>query len=179
MKRALYLTVIALTFGLGVSFGSYSARGKGGVTPAAWEGATAEEAAANLLDQARILAGKGSWENINLGRVLYLSGDKAGAEAIFERFSSGKVEASDLIRIGRVYAHAGEWEKAKPLFDRVVSMEPKDEDWLIEVGAFYNLNGDRAYAEELFARGFRLEPKALYNTLTAAGSYAGIKPRRR
>lgn len=179
MKRAVYLTVIALTFALGVSFGNYAARGKGGVTSSAWEGASPQEAAANLLEHARIFAGNESWQNIHLARVYYLSGDKAQAEAIFERFSQGKVNAGDLIRIGRVYAHAGDWEKAKPLLDQVVAMEPKDGDWLVEVGAFYNLNGDRAHAEELFSRGYKLEPKSLKNTLTAAGSYLGIAPRRR
>ncbi len=177
-KKTVSVTVIALTFALGASWGSFAAK-KGGVSSAEWQGAAPEEAAARLLDLAAGFAGNDSWENIHLGRVHYLSGDKARAEALFARFSEGKVNAGDLIRIGRVYAHANEWDKAKPLFDKVVEMNPKDEDWLIEVGAFYNLNGDRAYAEELFERGFRSAPKNLKNTLTAAGSYVGVPPRKR
>lgn len=177
MRKSTLVTVIALVFLLGVSFGGYAAK-KGGVTSAAWQGASPEEAAANLLQIARGLAGDGSWENINLGRVYYLSGDKEQAEAIFDRYSYTD-EAGDVIRVARVYAHAGEWDTARALYDRVVALEPKDEDWLIEAGAFYNLNGDRETAEELFARGFPSAPKNVKNALAAAGSYVGVAPRKR
>ena len=43
------------------------------------------------------------------------------------------MDSGDVIRIARVYAHAGDWAKAKPLFDLVIEMEPKDSDWLVEV----------------------------------------------
>ena len=178
MRRTVTVMILVSTFTLGAAIGSFAAK-KGGVTSAAWQGVSAAEAAANLLALGRDFAGNDSWENINLARVHYLSGDKAQAEPIFERFGGAKAEAGDLIRIARVYAHAGEWDKARPLFDKVLELAPKDEDWLIEVGAFYNLNGDREHAEELFARGFGLERKSLYNTLTAAGSYLGVLPRRR
>lgn len=170
--------VIAIVFILGITVGSWAAK-KRRVGPAAWSGVSPTEAAANLLDHAVELAETGSWENIHLGRTYYLSGDKARGEAIFARYQQGKAEPSDLIRIGRVYAQAGDWEKAKAVFDRVVSMDPKDADWLVEVGAYYNLNGDRAHAEGLFARGFDTAPRHLDNTLDAAGSYLGLPPRKR
>ena len=177
MRKTTNVAVIALVFLLGVAVGGFAAK-KGGVTPAAWQGASPEAAAANLLEIARPLAEDGSWENIHVGRVYYLSGNPRQGEAIFDRYREGK-EASDLIRIGRVYAHNGEWDKARPLFDRVAELAPKDEDWLVEIGAFYNLNGDRETAEELFARGFRSAPKNLDNALNAAGSYVGVPPRHR
>ncbi len=176
-KQTVTVAVMMVVFGLGLSIGSFAGK-KAGVTSAAWSGVAPEAAAANLLDVARDLAEDGSWENINLARVHYLLGEKDEAEAILDKYRDGK-EAGDLIRIARIYAHAEEWDKAKPLFDRVVELEPKDEDWLIEVGAFYNLNGDRETAEQLFARGFKSAPRNLKNALTAAGSYVGVFPRRR
>ena len=178
MRKAATVMILASIFVLGAAIGSFAAK-KGGVTSAAWQGASAAEAAGNLLALGQDFAENDSWQNIHLARVHYLSGDKVHAEAVFDRFSGAKAEAGDLIRIARVYAHAGDWDQARPLFDKVVEMAPKDEDWLIEVGAFYNLNGDREHAEELFARGFRTAPKNLKNTLTAAGSYLGVPPRKR
>ncbi len=177
MRKTVMVSVMMLTFGLGLSIGSFAGK-KGGVSSAAWDGVDTETAAANLLDIGRELAEDGSWENINLARVHYLIGDLETAEAILDNYRGGK-EAGDLIRIARIYAHANEWDKAQPLMDRVIELAPKDEDWLIEVGAFYNLNGDRETAERLFARGFDSSPKNLKNTLTAAGSYVGVPPRRR
>ena len=177
MRKTIAVLVIALTFMLGAALGSFAAK-KGGVSSVAWAGVSPEEAAANLLALAGDFAEDGSWQNIHLGRVHYLSGEKEQAEARFDRYRGGK-DAGDLIRIARVYVQANEWDKAKPLFDRVVELEPKDEDWLIEIGAYYNLNGDREHAEELFARGFASAPKNLNNTLTAAGSYVGVAPRKR
>ena len=179
MRKTTHVAIIALVFLLGVSFGGFAAK-KGGVTPAHWQGASPEEAAANILEIARALAEDGSWENIHVGRVHYLSGDQRRADAIFDRYLySEDTEAGDVIRVARAYAEGGEWDKARPLFDRVVEMAPKDEDWLVEVGAYYNLNGDREVAEELFARGFRSAPKNLTNALNAAGSYVGVAPRKR
>ena len=175
MRKTAFVTVIALVFLLGVSVGGFAAK-KGGVTSAAWQGASPEEAAANLLQIARGLAGDDSWDNIYLGRVYYLSGDSEQGEAILDRYGHSNDE-SDVIRVARVYAGAGEWDRARPLFDRVLEMAPKDEDWLVEIGAYYNLNGDRERAEDLFARGFRTAPKNVYNILNAAGSYVGVMPR--
>ncbi len=57
-------------------------------------------------------------------------------------------------------------------------MAPKDEDWLAEIGAYYNLQGDREKAEELFGRSFE-RGSSLKNTLAIAGSYIDVEPRRR
>lgn len=161
----------------GAALGAF-ASSKVKVDASYWSGKTPAQSADALLAAARTLAGDGSYENIAVARVLYLSGHKAEGQAILDRVLAGKVKDGDLIRAARLYRDAGEWERAKPLFDRVVAMAPKDEDWLAEIGADYLLAGDRARAEELFARSFAQDPSNLSNTLTAAGAYLGIAPQR-
>ena len=51
-----------------------------------------------------------------------------------------------------------------------------DATWLAEVGAFYNVKGDRAKAEELFDRAFRSKSDEVWRTLDIAGSYLGLEP---
>lgn len=146
------------------------------VSPSLYEGRTAKEAAAALLVAAEGQAGDGTWELIGVGRVYYLSGDKTKGQGLFDRVLSGKPKADDLERIAKVYAEAGEWAKAEPLFRRVAEADPKDDAAQAEVGAYYNLNGDRAAAEAMFRRSFDRKPENVWNTLSAAGSYLGVKP---
>lgn len=145
------------------------------IQPDAYTGKLKQEAARTLLDAALLQAGKGSWERIAVGRVYYLGGMKADGQAIFDAILGGKHESSDLFRIARVYAEAGEWTKAKPLFDRYVSENPKDEKELAEIGAWYLRAGDRDEAERLFARSFSIEPE-LWATVAAAAGYLGVTP---
>ena len=145
------------------------------VDPAHYLGLEPAQAAEQLLEKALVQAGKGSWERIAVGQIYYLSGNKERAEAIFDGIK--KKEAGDWMRIGRIYYRADDWDKAKRTFDRVMEMAPKDEDWFAEIGAYYNLKGDRAKAEELFNHSFKLDPDNLYNTLSAAGSYLGVEER--
>lgn len=134
-----------------------------------------ERAAQNLLDIALNQAGKGSWERIAVARIHYLSGDRERGQEMIDGIT--KRDASDWMRIGRLYWQADEWDRAKDAFERVLEDKPKDEDWLAEIGAYYNLKGDRAKAEELFDRSFREDADNLYNTLSAAGSYLGVEER--
>jgi len=48
---------------------------------------------------------------------------------------------------------------------------------LAEAGAYYNLNGDRARAEELFTQAFAADPGNPLACSTAAESYLGRNPR--
>lgn len=144
------------------------------VDPAAYAGKAPKEAGAALLAAATTLAGDGTFENIAVGRVLYLSGQKSAGKAIFEHVLAGKHEAGDLIRIARVYAEDGDWAAAKPLFEQVVAAAPRDEDWLAEIGAAYVKAGDRAHGEELFARSLAQDPSNLRNTLRMASAYLGV-----
>lgn len=174
MKHARTIAVCAL---LTTAIAAYAAK-KNAVMPDVYKGQDPKKAEESLLTLARAQAAGGTWERIAVGRVLYLTGKKAEGQAIFDEVLAGKkVEASDWIRVARTYEEAKEWDKAKPLFDKVIAMAPKDEDWHAEIGAYYLLHGDRAKAEELFARSFELDPENLYNTLRAAGAYAGLAPR--
>ena len=142
---------------------------------AAYHDRAPRDAAAALLEAGLLQAGKGSWERIAVGRVYYLSGDKAKGQAIFDGVLNNDPEDSDEMRIAKVYEEAGEWDKAKPLFDSSLRRNGKDETDLATVGAYYLLNGDRAYAEQLFDRSFA-EKAEVWATVAAAGAYVGVKP---
>lgn len=133
-----------------------------------------EDAAKALLTEAMVQADGGSWERIAIGRVYYLGGMKPEGQAIFDEVLAEQ-DASDLFRVARVYQEAGEWSRAKPLFDEAIRLEPKEETWLAEVGAYYLLNGDRETAESLFDRSFKRNPE-LWATVSAAGGYLGVRP---
>jgi tetratricopeptide (TPR) repeat protein len=161
----------ALLMIIGVSAG-YAA---GRIRSEVYRGKEKAEAGRALLDQARLQAGKGSWERIAVARVYYLAGMKAEGQAIIDDVMARKPESSDVFRVARIYREAGEWEKARELFERYLRTNPKDDKALAEVGAYYMLNGDRDRAEELFERSFALESE-LWATISAAGSYFGVEP---
>lgn len=174
MKKWIVAASLAVVFvmGMGVGYGA-----KREPAPADYHDKDAREAAHTLLDIALAQAGKnGSWERIGVGRVYYLGGFKAEGQAIFDALLTGEHEDSDVFRIARVYQEAGEWEKARPLFDRHLLDNPKDEKDLAEVGAYYLLDGDRATAEQLFDRSYAIEREALWATLDIAGAYLGVAP---
>jgi tetratricopeptide (TPR) repeat protein len=163
-------------FVLGVAVGVAGSAVGSKVEKGMYAGRSPSEAAAALLAAAQQQAGKGSWENIAVGRVYYLSGDRAQGQAIFDRVFAGKVKKDDFMRLGRVYAEAGEWDKAKTAFEKALALDPSDEGNLSEVGAWYNLHHDRVKAEEYFGRTFATKPDEVWYTVNAAGSYVGVKP---
>ncbi len=146
------------------------------VERAIYEGKAPREAAKALLGLAESQAGKGTWELIGVGRVYYLSGDKTQGQAFFDRVLQNKPGKDDLDRIARVYAEAGDWDKAVPLFQSVLAKDPEDDSEQVFVGALYNLKGDRVKAEELFRAGFSRKADNVWKTLDAAGSYVGVHP---
>ena len=127
---------MAVTFLLGVLAGVAGAK-KQGTDPGLFLGKPPKEAAASLLTVARAQAERGSWENIAVGRVYYLSGDKARGQAIFDRVTGGAPKGSDWQRIGEVYAQAGENSRAADCFQKVVLLSPKDDTGQAEIGAWY------------------------------------------
>jgi len=169
-------SLVIAAFAMGALVG-LAAAPKKTIAPILYQGKAPQEAAATLLPLAKESAESGSWENIFVGRVHYLSGNKAEGQKIFDAVtSSRKAEGGDWFRVGKVYFEADEWDKAKAAFEKVVQMNPDDEDWLAEIGAYYNLKGDRAKAEELFARSFKIQSNSVWNTAKVAGSYVGVVP---
>lgn len=171
-KRILFPLLVAFAIGLvaGVAFAAKA------FDPHSYRGKSKAEAGAALLALARDQAGKGSWENIAVGRVLYLSGKKGEGQAIFDAVLAKKRESSDFMRIGRTYYEAKEWERAKHMFVQALEMKPKDAPWLAEVGAYYNLMGERDKAEQLFDRSFQKQSDEVWQTVNAAASYLGVLP---
>lgn len=175
MSRTRRAVPLLAVFLVGAAAGAFAAR-KVTVSPAAYSERQPAAAAGELLGAARALAENGSYENIAVARVYYLGGQKAEGQEILDRVMAGKTKPGDVIRVARLYREAGEWERAKQLFDSVVEMAPEDEDWLAEIGAWHQLAGDRARAEELFGRSLQQDSSNLYNTLRMAGAYLGVEP---
>lgn len=170
-------TAAAAALLLFAAIGATHAAPKPRPTPATYHQKAPKEAGKALLELALAQAGKsGSWERIGAGRVYYLGGHKAEGQAIFDAILKGKHEDSDLYRIARVYAEAGEWAKAKPLFDDFLARNPDDAKGLAEVGALYLLHGDRATAERMFDRALEIESDDPWMTEHMAGAYLGVKP---
>ncbi|MEM9554564.1 MAG: tetratricopeptide repeat protein [Acidobacteriota bacterium] len=165
---------LALVFALGLCAGLAVAKGPK-IDASFFRGQAPEAAAESLLRAALSEAGDGTWERIAVAEVYHRSGDVERAEEILDGIT--KRDKSDWMRIGRLYYRGGDWEKARAAFDEVLDRAPKDEDWLAEIGMYYNLQGDRETAETLFERSFAEDPRHLYNTLKAAGSYLGVDDR--
>jgi tetratricopeptide (TPR) repeat protein len=146
-------------------------------TPDVFQGKDPKTAAAALLEGAMQLAEDGSWERIAVGRAWYLGGDKARGQQIFDAVTTSKrVAASDWFRVGRVHAEAGEWDKAKAAFEKALAADADDDSGALEYGALANVNGDRAKAEELFAKSMKKKPREFWHWVNAGGSYLGVKP---
>jgi tetratricopeptide (TPR) repeat protein len=142
-----------------------------------YAGRDPKAASACLLAEAEKLAGDDTWQRIGVGRVAYLSGDKEKGEAIFKSVLGGaKVGKGDLNRIATAYAVAKDWDKAKPLFERLIAMDPGDDTGIMKAACWFNLNGDRQRAEELFAQALGKSPDDVWHYILSAGSYVGVSP---
>lgn len=165
---------LVFVFAAGLAAGAFAAK-KLAVSPAAFTGKEPKAAGEELLAAARTLAEDGSYENLAVARLYFRLGRKAEGQQIVDRVLAGKTKAGDVVRIARIYREAGDWARAKPLYDSVAQMAPGDEDWLAEIAAEHLLAGDRARAEELFAASLQLDPSNLHNTLRMAGAYLGVR----
>jgi len=174
MKRTTAVIAISAALFVGLALGSAIAKNKADAS--VFKGKPAKVAGRALLDLAASNAGSGSWENIDVARVYYRAGFKKEAEAILDKVRAGRLKDNDWIRIGRLYQQVGDWAKAKAAFDKVIQMSPDDQDWMAEIGAYYNLHGDRAEAEKLFTRSFKRDSESFRNMLKAGGSYFGVPP---
>jgi tetratricopeptide (TPR) repeat protein len=139
-------------------------------------GKPAKDAGLAALSEAEKLAGSGSWELIAVGRVYYLSGDKARGQALFDRVAGPKAEASDWKRLGIVYAEAGENARAEDCFQKALAKDPKDDTGQAEVGAWYIRNGQREKGEDLFAKALAKNPDEIWHYVRAAEALLGVPP---
>jgi tetratricopeptide (TPR) repeat protein len=172
MKKIAIVMVSAACLTAGIGIG-YAAKVKGpGMTLIT--GKQPKEAGIAALQEAERLAKGGSWELIAIGRVYYLSGDKATGEALFNKVLNGKSEASDWFRIARAYAEGGENAKAEALFQRALTAEPKDDSGQAEVGAWYIRTGQREKGEELLTKAFARNPDELGHYVRAGEAFMGV-----
>ena len=176
--RVFVLGVACFVFGAVVQsgFAQKKESKKPAFSPELFKG-DAKAVAAVMLDGALQLAGNGSWERIAVGRTWYLGGDKAKGQQILDGVAEAKnVGRSDWIRLARVYAEAGEWDKAKAAFDKAFPANSDDDTGLVEYGALANLNKDRAAAEALFNRALKKNPGEFWHWVNVGGSYLGVRP---
>lgn len=172
------IAALAAMFLLGAVAGAF-ARGAKPIDPSTYRGKSKNDAAKALMELAKAQAGKGSWENLAVARGYYLGGMKSDGAAIIDAVTSAKkVEGSDWMRIGEIYYDANEWQKAKDAFEQAMKLDPKNASFYAEAGAFHNLKGDRAKAEELFDKAFQRQSDEVWRTVDVAGSYLGIPPHR-
>jgi len=141
-----------------------------------YSGHDKKEAAALLFAEGEKYAGDDTWERIGAGRVAYEAGDKKKGEALFDAVLSGKHGKEDLYRIATAYAAGKSWDKAKPLFEKAIAMDPGDDSGILKAGCWFNLNGERARAEELFGMAFAHSPDHAWHYILASGSYQGVEP---
>src|SRR5262245_50143081 len=89
-------------FGLGLAAGVVAAK-KGPLGAELFQGKSTKDAGHAVLAAAGSIADKsGSWERIAYARVRYLSGDKAGGQAVFDQvLSDKKVKAGDDFRVAK------------------------------------------------------------------------------
>ena len=175
MKTSKVAAIAVSCFVLGLAISSVWAK-KQRVDPSTFLGKEPKAAAAALLVQAEAQAGDGSWELIGVGRVYYLSGDKAKGQGYFDKVTSKSPKKNDWERIADVYMEAGEWDKAEPIYQKMLAMDPNDDSGQAKIGAIYNLKGQKEKAEELFKKSFA-NGDSVWNTLNAAGSYVGVSPK--
>jgi tetratricopeptide (TPR) repeat protein len=162
------VAAICLLLGFGLGLSAKDRPSGAGV----FRGKAPQDAGLAALAEAERLSENGSWELIGIGRVYYLSGDKAKGQALFDRIR--RPEASDWQRMGEVYAEAGETERAESCFQKAFSLNPKDDTGQSEVGAWYVRNGQREKGEELFGRALARNPDDVWHYVRAAEAYLGV-----
>jgi tetratricopeptide (TPR) repeat protein len=172
MKNVKVMATAAVCLLLGFGLGLAAKQNAAGV--AVLKGKAPKDAGLAALAEAEKLAGKGSWELIAVGRVYYLSGDKAKGQAIFDRVTSAKPESGDWQRIGEVYAEAGDNAKAEEYFQKMLANSPKDDTGWSEVGAWYVRTGNREKGEELFTKALSRNGDDMWHYVRAAEAYLGV-----
>ena len=133
-----------------------------------------KEAALAALTEAEHVANGGSWELIAVGRVYYLSGDKARGQALFDHATSGKPDGADYERIAEVYAESGENARASESYEKMLALDPKDDSSQAVVGAWYIRIGQREKGEALLAQAMQRRRNSPWYYVRAAESLLGV-----
>ncbi len=170
MKPRNVLLACAACLLIGASLGLLASDQSG---VALFAGKSPKEAGQAALAEAEKVAGDGSWENIGVGRVYYLSGDKAKGQALFDKVTKARPQASDWQRIGDVYLEAGEKDKAEAAYQNV-KLEPKDDTGNAELGAAYIRLGKRDKGEEYLGKALSRKPKEVWHYVRAAEAFLGV-----
>lgn len=172
MKNRNVIAASAVCLVLGFGAGLFAKDKAAGM--ALLSGKAPKEAGAAALTEAERLSENGSWELIGIGRVYYLSGDKARGQALFDKVTGRKPEGSDWQRIGEIYAEAGEKDKAESCFQKAIALSPKDDTGQSEIGSWYIRNGQREKGEELYAKALARNPDDVWHFVRAAEAYLGV-----
>jgi tetratricopeptide (TPR) repeat protein len=134
-----------------------------------------KDAAMAALAEAEQVANGGSWELIAVGRVYYLSGQKARGQALFDHATTGrKPDGADYERIAEVYAEAGENDRATDSYEKMLALEPKDDSSQALVGAWYIRIGQREKGEALLAQALQRRRNDPWYYVRAAESLLGV-----
>jgi len=173
MKHRNLIVASALCFILGAAIGVW-AKGAASAGVSLFRGKGAKEAGQAALSEAERLAEKGSWERIAIGRVYYLSGDKAKGQSYFDRVTGTNLEGSDWKRIGDVYSEAGENDKAAAFYEKALAWDPTDDGGLMEIGSWYIRNGQREKGEELYAKALDRNGEDVWHYIRAGEAYLGV-----
>ncbi len=174
--KPISVTAVAVTcLLLGASIG-FAARYKGAGIEVI-RGKSDKDAGYAALTEAEHLANGGSWELIAVGRVYYLTGEKARGQALFDSVANGKAGGTDLERIADVYAEAGENGKASAAYEKMLALDPKDDSSQALVGAWYMRTGQREKGEALLERALQRRPGAAEYYVRAAEGLLGVPPR--
>ncbi|HXA35307.1 MAG TPA: tetratricopeptide repeat protein [Steroidobacteraceae bacterium] len=175
MRPILVATIAAASLLLGVSIG-FAAKYKGAGIEVI-RGKSDKDAGYAALAEAEHVANGGSWELVAVGRVYYLTGEKARGQALFDFVTNGKPGGTDFERIADVYAEAGENDKASALYERMLAIDPKDDSSQALVGAWYMRIGQREKGEALLARALERRPSDSGYYVRAAESLLGVATR--
>ncbi len=175
MKPRSVAVIASISLLLGVSLG-FAAKYKGAGMEVI-RGKPPKEAGLAALSEAERLANGGSWELIAVGRVYYLTGEKARGQALFDGVMNGSPGGADLERIAGVYAEAGENDKASAVYERMLALDPKDDSSQALVGAWYLRIDQREKGEALLEKALQRRPNASDYYVHAAESFLGVPAR--
>ena len=173
MRHSLVAVIAASSLVLGVGIG-FAAKYQGAGIDVIRNKPDKDAALAALMEAEHVANG-GSWELTAVGRVYYLSGQKAQGQALFDHATTGrKPDGADYERIAEVYAEAGENDRATESYEKMLALDPKDDSSQAVVGAWYIRIGQREKGEALLAQAMQRRRNSPWYYVRAAESLLGV-----